>query len=176
LIAGERSALRVTVQNASALPWPALSFVNMGNHWKSADGSAVVIFDDGRGPLPVDLAPGERATVDLVITSPPTPGRYLLEIDMVEENVCWFVDRGSPILATAVEVGPQTSSSGCAGNQENTQALSDFAMHGLPPARVIAAARRQGGHVVAIDDDNAAGDGWQSYRYVVSKGPTAGGT
>lgn len=176
LVAGERTALRVTVQNVSSVPWAARSALHLGNHWKSADGSTVINFDDGRGQLPVDLPPGEHTMVDLVITSPPTPGRYLLEIDMVEEYVCWFVDRGSAMLTTAVDVAAPAPLPDTGESDHEAGTPPAYAMHALPQSRVMAAVHRQGGHIVAIEPNNAAGEGWESYRYVVGKGSITPGT
>jgi SAM-dependent methyltransferase len=103
LRAGERQMLRVTVENRSRDVWPALPDVrgryqiNLANRWLDAAG-ALLQRDDERCPLPIDLAPG--ASADLLIGIRPlrVNGRYLVELDLVQENVGWFAEHGSPPL------------------------------------------------------------------------------
>ena len=48
-----------------------------------------------RTALGRDLEPGQRVTLEAWITLPEENGDYLLELDMVQEHVCWFRQRGS---------------------------------------------------------------------------------
>jgi hypothetical protein len=49
--------------------------------------------------LPAAIArPDGRATVALPVTLEAQPGEYKLMLDVVQEGVCWFSDRGSPPL------------------------------------------------------------------------------
>jgi 4-amino-4-deoxy-L-arabinose transferase-like glycosyltransferase len=97
---GEQIAIRVLVKNTSTTTWLARersgsSFqVFAGNHWLDGN-SHVVINDDGRGPLPIDVPPGESIVIPLVINAPHRAGDYVLEIDMLQEGVSWFGLRGS---------------------------------------------------------------------------------
>jgi SAM-dependent methyltransferase len=99
-MAGETRLLHVSIRNEGRRPWPAGSRddgafrVQVGNRWRAADG-ALVVPDDGRTPMPHDVAPGQRVTVFLEATAPLFNGEYLLELDMVQEHVSWFRDRGS---------------------------------------------------------------------------------
>lgn len=43
-------------------------------------------------------------TLDLTVTAPLQPGRYVLEIDMVHEGVAWFSQLGSRKLTVPVTV------------------------------------------------------------------------
>jgi hypothetical protein len=45
-----------------------------------------------------------EATLGLVVTVPPHPGEYLLELDMVQELVAWFKDRDSPAVRLPMRV------------------------------------------------------------------------
>jgi SAM-dependent methyltransferase len=107
---GQQVALTVTVENHSPRTWPALadakgdSQITVGNHWLYEDGD-VRQRDDGRCPLPFDVPPGARATVMLVVTAPSDDGTYLLELDLVQENVAWFAERGSSTLRVPLVVG-----------------------------------------------------------------------
>lgn len=107
---GEQLPLEVIAENRSRHTWPALAgenghdLITVGNHWLYEDGE-VLQRDDGRCPLPFDVAPGVRASVMLVTTAPRQDGVYLLELDLVQENVAWFSERGSPTLRVPVVVG-----------------------------------------------------------------------
>jgi hypothetical protein len=48
-------------------------------------------------------APGHSQTVDFALT-PPEPGEYLLEFDLVSEGVGWFEMNGSPTVTVALAV------------------------------------------------------------------------
>ena len=58
--------------------------------------------DFARAELPADLPGGQTADIrlDLVLPEPATP--YVLKLDMVDEQVCWFEDVGSRPLYLAV--------------------------------------------------------------------------
>lgn len=45
-----------------------------------------------------DVAPGEVAELEIVMTAPTSPGHYLLAFDMVSEHLAWFEDLGSEVL------------------------------------------------------------------------------
>ncbi len=65
-------------------------------HWLDADRREV-----GEGPrsrLPRGIPPDDAVDVSLRITTPATPGDYVLAIDLVQEGKTWFRDAGSPTL------------------------------------------------------------------------------
>src|SRR5262249_27090333 len=110
LRAGEKAMMRVTVRNASPAGWPIEvegrdTFLRLGNHWLDSTGE-LVAFDDGRVPLPNDVAPGKSATVELAVTAPGAPGDYFLDLDLVQEGTCWFAQQGSPATRVKVAVLP----------------------------------------------------------------------
>ena len=92
--------LEVTVRNGSDYPWPSLGRpderyqIQVADRWRLEDGS-IWKNDDVRCPLPYDLEPGAEATVLLDATAPDVNGTYLLDVDVVQEDVLWFGDRGS---------------------------------------------------------------------------------
>jgi hypothetical protein len=63
----------------------------------------MLINDDGRRALLRDLKPGETTELPLTVNAP-TPGRYILELDMVQEGVSWFGLAGSATVRIPVEV------------------------------------------------------------------------
>jgi len=50
------------------------------------------------------ISPGEETEVFLKAHAPETEGRYLIQLDLVDENICWFADQGSAPAWVPVEV------------------------------------------------------------------------
>jgi hypothetical protein len=114
LRAGEKQTVRVAVKNASDVFWWArggavnnrpdnMYYLAAGNRWLGADGQLVTDMD-GRHGIGKDLRPGEQTEVPLVVTAPKEPGEYTLEVDLVQEQVSWFRDKGSPTAKAKVTV------------------------------------------------------------------------
>jgi hypothetical protein len=78
-------------------------YLAAGNRWLNADGSLLTNMD-GRYGIPANLAPGEEVEVPLGITAPKDPGEYTLEIDVVQEGVAWFSEKGSTTAKTKITV------------------------------------------------------------------------
>ena len=99
--AGELVPLRVEVENAGDGTWPCLGQsdgglrVWLGGHLALPGDEFYWRLDAMRTALGRDLEPGQRVTLDAWITLPEENGDYLLELDMVQEHVCWFRQRGS---------------------------------------------------------------------------------
>jgi glycosyltransferase involved in cell wall biosynthesis len=104
---GEKVEIQATVKNISKQIWLAgyISQIRLGNHWLDENGSKIQN-DDGRTYLPQVLKPTESIDLPLKITIPETPGNYLLELDMVQERVAWFQNKGSQTTRVKVEVSP----------------------------------------------------------------------
>jgi hypothetical protein len=105
----ERTSVHVVVTNLSDTVWRAgvadqgrLS-INVGNHWLDESGQ-VLAMGDGRSSLPYDVKPGERVEVLLTINAPSKSGNYILELDVVQENVTWFAAKGNRTLRLNVVV------------------------------------------------------------------------
>ncbi|MCC6861887.1 MAG: methyltransferase domain-containing protein [Bryobacterales bacterium] len=98
--AGSRLSVEAVVRNRGAVSWPSLGRagracqVHLGNHWLNGSGK-VILFDDARACLPHDVGPGDTARVTIELSAPNRPGTYVLELDMVQEGVAWFKDKGS---------------------------------------------------------------------------------
>jgi 4-amino-4-deoxy-L-arabinose transferase-like glycosyltransferase len=107
--ASGQTKLRVAVRNEGDAVWLARERagspfqLSAGNHWLDASGDTVTN-DDGRGPLPHDLRPGDEAEISFTINAPPRPGNYLLEVDMLQEGVSWFALKGSKTLRVPVRI------------------------------------------------------------------------
>lgn len=99
--------LRVAVTNTGNFAWRsdvehpiALSY-----HWRTRTGTMVE--EDGvRTALGESVAPGERVELDLIVEPPPSDGTYLLELDLVEEFVCWFSQRDVATAVIPIDVTP----------------------------------------------------------------------
>ena len=60
---------------------------------------------DGYCPLPVALPPGAAVDLQLHLRARLRPKHYLLEVDVLDDGVAWFGDRGSTPLLIPVRVG-----------------------------------------------------------------------
>ncbi|MEM7350341.1 MAG: hypothetical protein AAF657_06015 [Acidobacteriota bacterium] len=94
-VAPEEAFLAVVrLRNASPHPWPALGTarVQLSYHWLSPAGENIA-YNGLRTELAETVEPGAELTSWLTIEAPQAPGRYLLEVDPVLENVAWFSTR-----------------------------------------------------------------------------------
>jgi hypothetical protein len=55
--------------------------------------------------MPRALAPGEETSVIIEHGVPAEPGPYSLKIDLVDQHVCWFEERGSQPLVLPLQIG-----------------------------------------------------------------------
>jgi hypothetical protein len=136
--------------------------IRLGTHWRGRFGW-MLRFDDVRTALTYDLAPGESLEMGINPEAPRKPGRYILEFDMVQEEVRWFADTGSRCARTRVHVDPALPP----GEVRGLPPLIE--MHGIPRHEIETLIVQSGGTVLAVDDDSAPGSGWTSYRYVASR-------
>jgi hypothetical protein len=114
LRAGQKETVQVRVKNASDVIWWArgaefndrpdnMFYLAAGNRWLKPDGSLVTNMD-GRYGISKNLKPGEETEIPLLVTAPKEPGDYILEIDLLQEQVAWFSDKGSPTARANVTV------------------------------------------------------------------------
>jgi 4-amino-4-deoxy-L-arabinose transferase-like glycosyltransferase len=109
LLATQKQRIYVTLKNISETTWPSLGqsdgnyLVRLGNHWLDLN-HRTIVNDDARAQLLHDLQPGDSVGIPLLITAPEIPGDYVLEIDMVQEGVSWFGQKGSQTWRGAVKV------------------------------------------------------------------------
>jgi hypothetical protein len=105
--AGSRIACLLTVENLSPSEWRAEGGrrYSIGVRLRSRTGR---VLQELHGmPVPPAVSPpGGKETVLLDVVLPDTPGLYELFVDVVEEGVCYFSDRGSPPLICEIEVVP----------------------------------------------------------------------
>lgn len=101
LATGMTYNIGVKVKNTGAIRWEnkGANPVFLGYHWINFDTKEMVVFDGPRSVMPqAAVNPGEEVTFDMRVNSPPTKGKYILQIDMVKEGVTWFSYQGVPPL------------------------------------------------------------------------------
>lgn len=105
----QREELAVKVKNASGAEWPmrgregdGMFQINLGNGWRTPDGKEVKV--DQRAFLPKALKPGEEVEIPFPIVAPDRPGDFIVEIDMVQEGIAWFVSKGSAPVKLKIKV------------------------------------------------------------------------
>ncbi len=174
--AGSGLKLPVRVTNLGDAAWPERGDgtgafrVSVGNHWRSADG-ALLSNDDGRARLPHDVAPGETVEVLLPVTVPVRPGAYVLEVDVVQEGVAWFAERGSATARLAAEA---EEGSVPADEADREEAAPRMEMHGAPREEVARWVAAAGGRLLGTFPPVAEGHeflerDWVSYLYAVTR-------
>jgi SAM-dependent methyltransferase len=103
LQAGALFVVEARVSNLSSHSWPAapsrsgLFHVQLANRWLHPNGE-IHARDDVRVALPCDPSPGQQLDMNLHFIAPATGGEYVLELDLVQEGVAWFQERGSPTV------------------------------------------------------------------------------
>ena len=102
--AGGEISVSVEVVNRSGSVWKSTGAarVRLASRWMDGARGEVVAEGD-RTELPLPMAPGEVARVELELQAPERPGRYLLRIEPLVEHVAWFSSR-RPDGATEVSV------------------------------------------------------------------------
>jgi SAM-dependent methyltransferase len=157
---GQSATVQVRVTNTSDVHWPAGGidgrgyWLHLGNHWLDATGR-YSSYDDGRSALPKDLAPGESLQVGVDVRAPSDVGRYELVFDMVQEDVAWFEDRGSPTVRVEVAV--------------RDGFLPVMEVYAIERGEMVAFLEENGGRVVDIMDDPTQGENCVCHYYAVTK-------
>ncbi|NNJ09630.1 glycosyltransferase family 4 protein [Chloroflexales bacterium ZM16-3] len=105
LFCGEPLLLDVELLNTGHAPWLTVGAfpVRLGYRWVGPGGG---VTDGGRAPLPAPVPPGMGARIELRVESPPAPGGYRLQVELVEEGRAWFSQRGLAPLTIEVAYAP----------------------------------------------------------------------
>jgi hypothetical protein len=149
----------------------------LGNHWRDPHGT-LLVRDDGRAPLPFTVPPAGEGPFDLLVTAPRERGRYLLELDLVQQDVAWFSERRklsrrrTRTALVEVDVGDRYEPAllrPAAAASDTVESLARMEMHAIPRCTVIAALAANGAYVLRVDQDGAAGPGWRSLRYTATR-------
>ena len=97
-------SIEVEIKNTSTCDWDSTgqSGLKLGNHWRD-NADSVVSWLDGVAPLPT-LKSGSATTLTIAIRAPAAPGEYCLQLDLVEEGIAWFSERGVTPLTLKISV------------------------------------------------------------------------
>ncbi len=110
--AAEAFPLTARVANEGTTAWPSLGHHRVGlvYRWLMPDGRPVSGIAEGRVWLAHDLAPGTAVDLEGEVVTPPAPGEYILEIDMVQEDVGRFSERGAqPPVRRPITIRPASA-------------------------------------------------------------------
>lgn len=166
LQSGEKRVIRVRVVNDSAVRWESGRFLRLGNHWRSRWGR-MRVQDDGRTVVPDGLAPRDSTIIPLTVTGPPSAGRHQIEVDLVEEGVCWFGDRGSPTVRMAALVTPAAPAPAA---EIDLAEPPEMEMHCIAADEVTQIVEHAGGRVAEASEwPGITGPAWDSMRYIVTR-------
>ena len=108
--------VRPTIVNVGASTWPKSGFdpVRVGAHWLDASG-APVVWDAAHVDLPKDVGPQESLTLPIEVTAPDRAGAYTLVVDMVQDGIGWFAEKGTLPAKLPIAVAPPTFRAAIAG-------------------------------------------------------------
>jgi len=108
MIAGQTRSITVTVKNLGTSVFSSTGdpsgryAVAVAYRWLS---DTKVEADYGpRTFFPDDLRPNDQITIAMSVKAPKAPGDYVLEVDLVQEMVAWFQDKGSKSARVAIRV------------------------------------------------------------------------
>lgn len=171
---GCQVVLRVRVRNTSMASWPnwgdsqGRGLVQLGNHWLDEKGG-LLQNDDARARLQETVEPEKEVFLELAVRPPSPPGKYRLVLDMVQENVAWFQQRGNKPWAAEVDVAARSEAASPALSSPTPSDDHRMDMFGVPEANVRGAVAEAGGRVLAAEEDNSAGAEWESRLYFVTR-------
>src|SRR6266542_4453391 len=100
---------RVLVENTGNARWATQTeagergIVRLGAHLLLENGEEVK-WDYGRASLDGVLEPDEETSLWLELKAPVSPGRYIIEFDLVLEHITWFEDLGTATIRHLLEV------------------------------------------------------------------------
>ena len=171
--AGSQFSVPVTIRNESRCKWPSAGdrdqkyAVKLGNHWLTA-ANEMAVWDDARQLLPHDLEPGAEIQVGITVTAPLRPGKYILELDMLQEGVAWF-KQNSGAARIQAEIGPAPAPVTTTTTETTAAAPPRMEVYGVEKETVVEILAASGAKVLDITDDSSAGPKWISFLYFAVK-------
>ncbi|HSS20908.1 MAG TPA: methyltransferase domain-containing protein [Pyrinomonadaceae bacterium] len=108
VVAGSTVTTRVAIRNAGDTLWLNGQRLRAGVVMPGVrvidEQGDVVKEVHGYPMLPRAVAPGGSLAVDILCPVPSVPGQYSVKIDLVDQHVCWFEERGSQPLLFSLRV------------------------------------------------------------------------
>lgn len=105
---GARLEIPLTVRNAGDTLWLTGQRVRAGVVMPGVrvidERGEIVSELHGHPLLPRAVAPGQTIALEVQLNAPAQPGKYTVKIDLVDQHVCWFAERGSQPLVVNFEV------------------------------------------------------------------------
>jgi len=169
-VGGSQVSVPVTIQNLGECTWPSVGdsegkyVVQLGNHWLTVENEPVV-WDDGRQPLPLDVSPNGQIEMAVTVTAPPFPGKYVVELDMVQEAVAWFKHKSSIPALVRAEIEPAP----VAVAAEKPHDLPRMEMYCIEKDKAIDVLTSSGAKVLDVVADGSAGPEWIGFQYFATK-------
>jgi 4-amino-4-deoxy-L-arabinose transferase-like glycosyltransferase len=105
----EQRNVTVFVRNVSSVTWPSVGndhgrySMTVRSRWLKPDGTIAGDSQEGT-PIFYGLDPGDLVGITLPVIAPDAAGEYQLLIDVVQEGVNWFSEKGSKPLVSNVSV------------------------------------------------------------------------
>lgn len=100
-------AVDIDLRNDSPVAWASpgrgVPEVRVSHHWLHESGE-MYQYDNDRTNLPHILQPGDKARMNVSLTAPRQPGRFILQWNLVIEGVAWFSQRQWPCPEMVIEV------------------------------------------------------------------------
>lgn len=103
---GEPFALGVEINSRSKQIWYGQGKrpVQLSYHWLDENGE-MVEYDGHRSPLRGGaIGPGQTVRADVMVEAPDRAGSHVLVISLVQEDVCWFEDRGFQPAKISIDI------------------------------------------------------------------------
>jgi hypothetical protein len=102
--------VQVDVVNAGEVTLPALGKdktdllkVGVSYHWRQMD-DKVAVWDGVFNPFTRDLKKGDDQKLELAVKAPAAPGKYILEIDALQNSAFWFSGAGSQTARMTIDI------------------------------------------------------------------------
>ena len=101
LTAGQTIVVPISVRNAGTMTWSwggGNPFRLGYRYYRNRKLLPLPPAKDLRTDVPDDVTPGQTVIIQARIALPDEPGNYTLELDLVQEGVTWFKERGATVL------------------------------------------------------------------------------
>jgi SAM-dependent methyltransferase len=158
---GGIAPLTVRVRNESPLSWPASAQLRIGHRWRDRDGRIVAV-EDAAALIQANTDPAGEHELRVATIAPVAAGEYELEIDVFQDLIGWFADRGSSSLklpvTVAAEPGDGLSLGPMSPKETNVRSRED----------VVATLEDASGVVLDVAANDRFGPSIHSLDYVVA--------